>query len=298
MFKLPFGVDANNLIDDLRIFSWEAADIFLFYSQLLKDPNSKSSNIMKNDNVDDPVTLVDLKVNELIIDRINQKYPSIDWGILSEENTKISSSKTLKKKDWLWVFDPLDGTKDFLQGSGDYAMHLALNYKQKSFIGLVLIPEKNELWITNGKNTWCESRDGKKLEYNLSHKINLNEMTIVTSKNHSNLVLKSLIEKINFRKIIHMGSIGCKISSILRGESDIYISLSLKGKSAPKDWDFAAPAAILKAAGGAITNLDNQEISYNQENYEQRGLIIASSNSYIHGDICSRIKDMTKEFKI
>ena len=96
MFKLPFGVDANNLIDDLRIFSWEAADIFLFYSQLLKDPNSKSSNIIKNDNDDDPVTLADLKVNELIIERINQKYTNTDWGILSEENTKISSSKTLK----------------------------------------------------------------------------------------------------------------------------------------------------------------------------------------------------------
>ena len=297
MFKLPFGVDNNNLIDDLRIFSWEAADIFLFYSQLLKDSNNKS-NIIKNDNSDDPVTLADLKVNELIIERINQKYSNTNWEILSEENTKTSTKKILKKKDWLWVLDPLDGTKDFIQGSGDYAMHLALNYKQKSFIGVVLIPEKNQLWITNGEKTWCESRDGKKLEYKLSQKRNLNQMILVTSKNHSNLVLKNIIEKVNCRKVIHMGSVGCKISSILRGESDIYISLSLEGKSAPKDWDFAAPAAILKAAGGAITNLDNQDLTYNKENYEQRGIIIASNNSNIHGDICSRIKEITKELNI
>ena len=45
-----------------------------------------------------------------------------------------------------------------------------------------------------------------------------------------------------------MGSIGCKIASILRGENDIYICLSLPGKSSPKDWDFAAPEIILKAA--------------------------------------------------
>ena len=234
----------------------------------------------------------------MIIERINQKYSNTDWGILSEENTKNSSNKILKKNDWLWVLDPLDGTKDFIQGTGDYAMHLALNYKQKSFIGVVLIPEKNQLWITNGEKTWCESRDGGELKYKLSQKRNLNEMIIVTSKNHSNLVLKNLIKKINFRKVIHMGSIGCKISSILRGESDIYIALSLKGKSAPKDWDFAAPAAILKAAGGAITNLDNQDITYNQENYEQRGIIIASNNSNIHGGICSKIKEITKEFSI
>ena len=51
-----------------------------------------------------------------------------------------------------------------------------------------------------------------------------------------------------------------KLLQLLRGESDIYISLSLPGKSSPKDWDFAAPEAILKAAGGAITNLDNEEL--------------------------------------
>ena len=67
-----------------------------------------------------------------------------------------------------------------------------------------------------------------------------------------------------------MGSIGCKIASIIRGDSDIYICLSLPGKSSPKDWDFSAPEAILKGAGGSITNIDNQELSYGDENFEQR----------------------------
>ena len=66
-----------------------------------------------------------------------------------------------------------------------------------------------------------------------------------------------------------MGSIGCKIASIIRGESDIYISLSLPGKSSPKDWDFAAPEAILKAAGGSITNLDNEELTFTVKTIEQ-----------------------------
>ena len=70
-----------------------------------------------------------------------------------------------------------------------------------------------------------------------------------------------ILNKIGFKKVTVMGSIGCKIASILRGECDIYISLSLPGKSSPKDWDFAAPEAILKAAGGAITNLNNEELN-------------------------------------
>ena len=72
MIKLPSGVEINTLINDLRIISWEASDILIYYSQILKDPNNKS-NILKNGNKEDPVTLADLKVNEIIIQRINKK---------------------------------------------------------------------------------------------------------------------------------------------------------------------------------------------------------------------------------
>ena len=90
MIKLPSGIDINNLIDDIRIFSWQAADILLYYSRLLEKSDYKRK-ILKNNNEDDPVTLADLKVNELIIKRINEKYKNVKWDILSEENVKISS---------------------------------------------------------------------------------------------------------------------------------------------------------------------------------------------------------------
>ena len=130
-------------------------------------------------------------------------------------------------------------------------MHLALNYKNEPYIGVVLIPEQGELWISNGLETWCETNDGSvKQPRILKNKI-LQNMTIVTSKNHGNQTLNNLIDKINFKKVNIMGSIGCKIASIIRGENDLYLSLSLPGQSSPKDWDFAAPA-YLKTAGGAI----------------------------------------------
>ena len=84
--------------------------------------------------MDDPVTLADLKVNEMIINRINEKYIGIDWKILSEENVKLPKHEIDTKGDWLWILDPLDGTKDFIQGTGNYAMHLALTYKQKHIL--------------------------------------------------------------------------------------------------------------------------------------------------------------------
>ena len=297
MIKLPSGLDAQNLINDLRAFSWEAAEILLYYSKILKDSNYKL-NILKNDNNEDPVTLADLKVNELIIRRINDKYENVNWEILSEENAKIASNNFDTSKEWIWVFDPLDGTKDFIQGTGNYAMHLSLNYKKTPFMGIVLIPEKNELWFAYAGTAWCEKKDGSKFKFNISKNKNLQEMVLVTSKNHRNETLKKLIQIINFNEIKIMGSIGCKIASILRGESDIYICLSMPGKSSPKDWDFSAPEAVLKAAGGAITNLDNEQLSYGKTNFEQGGIIIASNNNLMHGKICLEIKETIKKYDL
>ena len=294
MIKLPSGVEINSLIEDLRIFSWEAADVLLYYSKILKDPKHKT-DILKNDNNEDPVTIADLKVNNLIIKRINEKYKDINWEILSEENVKIESENYDPSADWLWVLDPLDGTKDFIQGTSNYALHLALNYKNKPFIGIVLIPEKDQLWISNVEKVWCEKRDGSLIKLNPPHNKNLKEMVLVTSKNHRNPTLKNLIQKIDSKEVIIMGSIGCKVTSIISGESDIYICLSLPGKSSPKDWDFAAPAAILKAAGGEITNLDNKELTYGKAGFEQGGIIVATNNKTSHGSICFEIKKIIEE---
>ena len=294
MVKLPEGVDINNLIDDLRIFSWEAADILLKYSQILKKSEYKT-NIIKNDDDKNPVTIADLEVNDLILKRMQCKYPKIGWKYLSEENAKVNPNKCDVNSEWVWILDPLDGTKDFIQGTGNYAMHFALNYMNKPSLGVVLIPERDELWIANGENVWCERRNNSNLKLDSFPIKSICEMTLVTSKNHSNPALINLIEKLCFKNVVIMGSIGCKIASIIRGESDIYISLSLPGKSSPKDWDFAAPEAILKTAGGVITNINNEELCYEKLNFNQDGIIIASNNKMKHKKICSQIKEIIEK---
>ena len=297
MITLPNGVLLDNLIEDLKIYSWEAADVLLNYSEKIKDLNTKS-NFLKSVDINNPVTEADLKVNELIIKNIEEKYPGVNWDILSEENVKRTNNAKYFDSEWLWILDPLDGTKDFIQGTKNYAMHLALNFRGKPLIGLVLIPSKDELWISDGEKTWSETRDSSYKKSLSSNKKSLHEMRIVTSRNHSNESLQRLIEKVNFREVIIMGSIGCKIASILRGESDIYISLSLPDQSSPKDWDFAAPEAILKTAGGAITNIDNQDLIYGELNYEKGGVIIASKNRKNHKDLCLEVKEIIKKYNI
>ncbi len=294
---LPEGLELDYLIDDLRILSWQAADILLYYSNQLRNEKAKRDFIKTKDN-NEPVTLADLEVNELIINGIRERYQKIEWQLLSEENGIIKLNNEDINTNWLWVLDPLDGTRDFLQKTKDYALHLALNYRNKPQLGFVLIPARGELWISNSKNTWCENRGGLKTKTKLSDRREIYTMKLVTSKNHKNLTLKNIIQKIGFKESISMGSVGCKIASILRGESDIYISLSLSGQSSPKDWDFAAPEALLRSAGGIITNIDNEELKYNNLNFDQKGLIIASNDKDNHMNICKQIKFLLKENNI
>ena len=128
MIKLPSGVKIKNLVDDLRFFSFEASKILLHYSQILKDSKNKS-NILRNHDENDPVTIADIKVNEMVIKRINEKYRDIDWEILSEENVKLNNHNFNSSSDWIWILDPLDGTKDFIQGTnnGQHWMQNSIN---------------------------------------------------------------------------------------------------------------------------------------------------------------------------
>ena len=126
MVTLPNGVDINNLIEDLKIYSWQVADILLDYSEKINDSKVKNE-VLKSVDLNNPVTEADLKVNEIVIKNIKENYSNINWDILSEENVKLNSKSSDFESDWLWILDPLDGTKDFIQGTGNYAMHLALN---------------------------------------------------------------------------------------------------------------------------------------------------------------------------
>ena len=77
MVTLPNGVDINNLIEDLKIYSWQAADILLDYSEKINDSNVKYE-VLKSVDLNNPVTEADLKVNEIIIKNIKKKYSDIE----------------------------------------------------------------------------------------------------------------------------------------------------------------------------------------------------------------------------
>ena len=282
---LPAGVNLEGLLQQLRHLSWGAADILLAYAKGEQPPYGFPRALSVDHGGEGPVSAADLAVNRWLLDGLQSAFPSAGWTLLSEETAKEQLTEGVPlDAEWLWILDPLDGTKDFLQGTGEYAVHLALVHGQRPVLGVVLLPDAEELWFgVVGNGAWCEDRQGQRSPVRFSQRQSLGELMLVASRNHRDQRLEQLLERLALGGSKAVGSVGCKVTTILRGETDLYVSLS--GKSAPKDWDMAAPEAVLMAAGGEFTHADGRPLLYNTGDVRQAGCLIAS-HGRTHKPLC------------
>lgn len=299
--SFPEGVKLDALLDTLRQLSWGAADILRAYSRGKQPPYGFNKALSVEDGGEGPVSAADLAVNRWLLDGLQAAFPLAPWTLLSEETAKeqLTPGQPLPT-EWLWILDPLDGTKDFLQGTGEYAVHLALVQGQRPVLGVVLLPEAEELWVgVVGDGAWCEDRLGRTNPVHFSARHQVEEMILVASRSHRDNRLEQLIQTLNLAGAKAVGSVGCKVATILRGETDLYISLS--GRSAPKDWDMAAPEAVLLAAGGSFTHADQSPLIYNSGDVRQSGCLIASHGK-AHAALCQKaswaMKTIDPEFAV
>jgi 3'(2'), 5'-bisphosphate nucleotidase len=290
---LPAGVSLEALLAALRPLSWGAADILRAYARGEQPPHGFPPALSVEEGGEGPVSAADLAVNRWLLDELERSFPTAAWTVLSEETAKeqLSEGQPLDA-EWLWILDPLDGTKDFLQGTGEYAVHLALVHHGTPVLGVVLLPEPEELWLgvteaLAGKvgQAWCENRAGERSPVRFSERRALGELVLVASRNHRDQRLEKLLAALELGDTKAIGSVGGKVATILRGETDLYVSLS--GKSAPKDWDMAAPEAVLRAAGGAFSHADGAPLTYNTGDVRQAGCLIASHGP-AQGELCAR----------
>jgi len=289
--SLPAGLDPEGLLTALRPLCWGAADILRAYARGETPPYGFAPVLSVDDGGEGPVSAADLAVNQWLLEGLQTAFPAAPWGLLSEETAKeqLASGRPLPS-DWLWILDPLDGTRDFLAGTGEYAVHLALVHRGTPVIGLVLLPELEELWIgllpqdpTEAGAAWCEDRSGLRSTPKLSERTTQPELVLVASRSHRDQRLEHLLEQLAVGSSRAVGSVGGKVAAILRGEADLYVSLS--GRTAPKDWDMAAPEAVLRAAGGAFSHADGRPLRYNSGEARQAGCLIAS-HGRLHHQLC------------
>ncbi|MEB3226580.1 MAG: inositol monophosphatase family protein [Synechococcus sp.] len=264
-----------------RQVGWGAGDILRqFYKGDVQDISDKK---------DGPVTKADLAANHYILETFREKLGTEDFAYLSEETYDGNRIE----HPWVWIIDPLDGTRDFIDQTDEYAVHICLVHAGRPVIAVVVVPEAEKLYFAlKGSGTYCETRDGQLTKMSVSERSHPADLYLVASRTHRDQRFQDLLDRLPFKDRNYVGSVGCKIAHILEQQSDVYISLS--GKSAAKDWDFAAPELILTEAGGKFSYFEGNEVLYNQGDVVKWGGIMAS-NGHAHEALCEQAIAILKE---
>lgn len=238
------------LTNMIRRIAIEAGDLVLKYYDGLEDMQVD----IKND--DSPVTLADREAETFIQMSLERVIAGIP--VIGEEAVALNKAPTLQDHEYFWLVDPLDGTKEFIRGGDEFTVNIALIKAGEPVLGVVYAPAKGEMYAghQHGKAIrWMlDSGTEKEISVRPAPKQGL---TVVASKSHGDTKkLDTFLESFKVEKLIQRGS-SLKLCVIASGKADIYPRF---GPTC--EWDTAAADAILRAAGGFLTDLEGQSFTY------------------------------------
>src|SRR5690554_1791213 len=202
-----------------------------------------------------PVTQADIEANNIIIKHLKEKFPS--YSILSEESVDDVSRLN---NDYCFIIDPIDGTKEFVNKTGEFTINIALSYKQEIVVGVIYAPILEELYYAEkGKGAFKV----KERKYTSLHVSDRNEnFRVAESRSHKSEEVRKLYEvnKDKIKKYCEVGSTlkGCLLAS---GKLEAFYKFG----SGTKEWDIAAMDIIIHEAGGVFRNLNHNKFKYNKK---------------------------------
>lgn len=203
-----------------------------------------------------PVTEADRRAQELICAELERLTPEIP--IVAEEDDR---SVDIGPSDRFWLVDPLDGTKEFIESNGEFTVNIALIEDRVPSLGVVFAPALEILYAAGDDGAWC-------LEEGQRHRLSVRETpaegaTIVSSRSHGDA--EALAEFASRRQIAASLCAGSSLKFCLlaAGRADVYPRF---GRT--MEWDTAAGDAVLRAAGGSVTDLEEQPLLYGKPGFE------------------------------
>ena len=220
---------------------------------------------IKDDN--SPVTLADKNADKVIREILHKRFP--DYAFLTEET---DDDKSRLDNDFVWIVDPVDGTKDFVAKDGGFTTNIALAYKHEAVVGVVVVPLTGEVYYAAKGLGAFYRKDGVTKQIHVNDK--LDNLIVYKSVFHSKQNEEEMYQK-HADKILRIEKWGsalkpCRIAQGL-GE------LSYRLSDGTKEWDTAASQVIVEQAGGIFLDTNKKRIMYNREDvYNRDGYVICN----------------------
>lgn len=236
--------------------------------KILEIYNSGSFAITKKED-DMPLTKADLMANEIIVSGLREKF--LGHSILTEEE---KDNKERLDNDYVWIIDPLDGTKEFISRNGEFTVNIALVYKKEPILGVIYVPVTDELFFASKNNGTYYQKNGNREKIRVSERNEISDMVLIKSRSHPSERLIDLLNKYKFAETKTSGSSlkGCVIA---KGDADVYFRFG-----PVNEWDICAMDCIVRESGGIMTDLNGELLKYNSNNTLLKGFIV--SNNKIH----------------
>ena len=220
---------------------------------------------IKSDNT--PVSNGDLEVNKIITEKIIALTPNIP--IISEETSDNKSTTNLKD---FWLIDPIDGTYNYINDLEEFTINAGLIINKEPVAGLIYAPAKKRMFYSYGQGFAFELIDGKSIKLECSKNFNKNKIKFVSYSKNIKPEIEKIHKKLNVKNYVRMKS-SLKFCVIASGEYEGYVA-----EPRACEWDIAAGHAILKHAGGNVTDFDGNKILYGKKNFKNPSLILKSKN--------------------
>ena len=244
----------------------ELVNTFLYAGEICLDLRNKGL-IKKTKSDNTPVSNGDLEVNKIITKKIKEILPQIP--IISEETSDNRFIKNLKD---FWLIDPIDGTYDYINNLDEFTINAGLILDNKPVAGLINAPAKKRMFYSFGSDDAYEIKNNNKTKLECSKNFDKNFIRFVSYSNKIKPEIEKIHKKLNVKQFVRMKS-SLKFCVIAAGEFDGYVA-----EPRAYEWDIAAGHAILKHAGGKVTDFNNQEIKYGKKNFRNPSLILKSKH--------------------
>jgi 3'(2'), 5'-bisphosphate nucleotidase len=236
---------------------------------------------------DDPVTQADHAANDVIVAGLQRQFPAD--GLLSEETLDTVRRLSISR---VWMIDPLDGTKGFIDGNGDFAVQIGLVEDGTPVLGVVYQPVPGVLqYAARGTGAWVVRPETEPERMRVSDETEFARMRMATSRDHHSPRMSTVMRVLGLSEEVRRGSVGIKTGLIAERQCHLYVHLSPR----TKHWDTCAPEAILTEAGGRLTDLWGEPLRYNTEDVQNRNGLLAAGGA-AHPLVVSRLTPLLDEF--